>query len=67
MLEGSQGWRPTERGTPQGGVISPLLANVYLNPLDHHMEQAGYAMVRCAADFMILCHTEAEAREAHTS
>jgi RNA-directed DNA polymerase len=64
VLEEAKGWQPTERGTPQGGVISPLLANVYLNPLDHHMEQAGYAMVRYADDFVILCHTEAEARKA---
>jgi RNA-directed DNA polymerase len=64
VLEQAKGWQPTERGTPQGGVISPLLANVYLNPLDHTMEQAGYEMVRYADDFVILCHTEAEARKA---
>ena len=64
VLEEAKGWQPTERGTPQGGVISPLLANVYLHPLDHHMEQAGYAMVRYADDFVILCPTEAEARKA---
>jgi RNA-directed DNA polymerase len=34
-LEAGQGWQPTKRGTPQGGVISPLLANLYLNPFDH--------------------------------
>ena len=64
VLEEAQGWRPTECGTPQGGVISPLLANVYLDPLDHQMEQAGYAMVRYADDFVILCRTEAEAQAA---
>ena len=64
VLEEAKGWQPTERGTPQGGVISPLLANVYLNPLDHQMGQAGYEMVRYADDFVILCHTEAEARAA---
>jgi RNA-directed DNA polymerase len=64
VLEAAKGWQPTERGTPQGGVISPLLANVYLNPLDHSTEQAGYAMVRYAADFVILCLTETEARAA---
>jgi len=60
VMEEAKGWRPTEEGTPQGGVISPLLANIYLNPLDHQMEQAGWAMVRYADDFVILCRSEAE-------
>ena len=64
VLEEMKGWRPTECGTPQGGVISPLLANVYLNPLDHEMAQAGWEMVRYADDFVILCCTEAEAQNA---
>ena len=64
VLEETKGWQPTERGTPQGGVISPLLANLYLNPLDQQMEQAGREMVRYADDFVILCRSEAEAREA---
>jgi RNA-directed DNA polymerase len=64
VLEGTQGWQPTERGTPQGGVISPLLANLYLNPLDHQMEKAGWAMVRYADDFVVLCRSEAEAHAA---
>jgi len=64
VLEEAKGWQPTERGTPQGGVISPLLANVYLDPLDHQMEQAGFAMVRYADDFVILCRSEAEAQVA---
>jgi RNA-directed DNA polymerase len=51
-----------EEGTPQGGVISPLLANIYLNPLDHLMSQSGYEMVRYADDMVILCHS-AEAAE----
>jgi RNA-directed DNA polymerase len=59
VLEESKGWQPTERGTPQGGVISPLLANLYLNPLDHQMERAGWEMVRYAEDFVILCRSEA--------
>ena len=63
-MEETKGWQPTERGTPQGGVISPLLANLYLNPLDHQMEKAGWAMVRYADDFVILCRTEAEAQNA---
>ncbi len=46
------------------GVISPLLSNIYLDPLDHEMAQAGYQMVRYADDFVILCRDEEEAREA---
>jgi RNA-directed DNA polymerase len=53
-------WRPT-MGTPQGAVLSPLLANLYLHPLDLLMEQSGYRMVRYADDFVILCASEAEA------
>jgi RNA-directed DNA polymerase len=53
-----------EAGTPQGGVASPLLANIYLNPLDHLMEQAGYEMTRYADDLVIMCQSEAEARRA---
>jgi RNA-directed DNA polymerase len=55
---------PTENGTPQGAVISPLLANIYLNPLDHQMAQAGWAMVRYADDFIILCGSQEEAETA---
>src|SRR3990170_640882 len=64
VLEELKGWQPTERGTPQGAVISPLLANLYLNRLDHQMERAGWAMVRYADDFVILCRSEAEAHTA---
>lgn len=56
-------WEP-EQGTPQGGVISPLLSNIYLNPLDHLMASKGYEMVRYADDFVILCRTEADAEAA---
>jgi RNA-directed DNA polymerase len=56
-------WQPTT-GTPQGAVPSPLLANLYLHPLDVLMEQAGYRMVRYADDFVILCAPEAEATAA---
>jgi RNA-directed DNA polymerase len=52
------GWIDPEehdQGTPQGGVISPLLANIYLNPLDHLMSQLGHEMVRYADDMVILC------------
>jgi RNA-directed DNA polymerase len=61
VLEELKGWQPSERGTPQGGVISPLLANIYLNPLDHQMAAAGWEMTRYADDFVIQCRTEAEA------
>ena len=53
-------WTPTA-GTPQGAVISPLLANLHLHPLDLLMEQSGRRMVRYADDFVILCRTEDEA------
>ena len=60
VLEGLSEWTP-EAGTPQGAVISPLLANIYLNPLDHLTAEAGFAMVRYADDFVILCRSEDEA------
>jgi RNA-directed DNA polymerase len=59
-------WEPTERGTPQGSVISPLLANLYLNPLDHKMEGEGWRMVRYADDFVVLCRTKEEAERVLT-
>jgi len=60
ILEGLSSWTP-EEGTPQGAVISPLLANIYLNPLDHLMAEAGFPLVRYADDFVILCRTAEEA------
>jgi RNA-directed DNA polymerase len=56
-------WTPTG-GTPQGAVISPLLANIYLHPLDCHIEQKGYRMVRYADDFVVLCRSLDEAQAA---
>lgn len=50
VMESGQGWSPTETGTPQGAVISPLLANIYLNPLDHLRAGQGREMVRYADD-----------------
>jgi RNA-directed DNA polymerase len=50
-----------DEGAPQGGVISPLLANIYLNPLDHLMSSAGHQMVRYADDMVILCPSAAAA------
>jgi RNA-directed DNA polymerase len=52
-----------DEGTPQGAVISPLLANLYLDPLDHAVAAAGYEMVRYADDFIILCRTAEEAQQ----
>ena len=57
---------PTERGTPQGAVISPLMANLYLDPLDHLLAAAGVQMVRYADDFVLLCRSEEEAKAALT-
>jgi len=53
-----------QAGTPQGGVISPLLANIYLNDLDHLMVQMGMAMERYADDFVVHCRTRDEAERA---
>ena len=55
---------PTNIGTPQGGVISPLLANIALNFLDWHMQQHGLRFVRYADDFVVLCKSEEQAKEA---
>ena len=64
VMEAGKGWQPTEQGTPQGSIISPMLANIYLNPLDHLMEQQGYDMVRYADDFVVLCQSREEAEKA---
>ena len=63
IMDGLEQWTP-EEGTPQGAVLSPLLSNIYLDPLDHHMRQHGQEMVRYADDFIILCRSEAEAQRA---
>jgi RNA-directed DNA polymerase len=63
ILDGLEGWNPTA-GAPQGAVLSPLLSNIYLDPLDHLMARAGFAMVRYADDFVILCRTPEEANRA---
>ena len=56
-------WTP-QQGCPQGAVLSPLLSNVYLDELDHEMARLGYEMIRYADDFVILCRSEQEARDA---
>jgi RNA-directed DNA polymerase len=66
ILQEMQRWTPGQ-GTPQGAVISPLLANICLHPLDERMAGLGYRMVRYADDFVVLCRSrdEAEAALAH--
>jgi len=63
VVDGDERSQP-ERGTPQGGVISPLLANIYLDPLDHLMAEEGFEMIRYADDFVILCENREEAQKA---
>jgi len=63
VLDGLRKWTP-ETGSPQGAVISPLLSNIYLDPLDHLMAQEGYEMMRYADDFVILCRSPEEATKA---
>lgn len=63
IMEQMVEYKPTS-GAPQGAVLSPLLSNIYLNPLDHLMVQSGYEMVRYADDFVILCQTETQAQSA---
>jgi RNA-directed DNA polymerase len=63
VLENMRYWQP-ETGTPQGAVISPLLSNIYLNPLDQLLAASGVEMVRYADDFVLFCRSENEARQA---
>ena len=55
---------PTELGTPQGGPLSPLLANIYLHPLDQALAEAGFVVVRYADDFVIFTKTRQRAEQA---
>jgi RNA-directed DNA polymerase len=63
VLDGLEEWTP-EQGTPQGAVVSPLLSNIYLDPLDHLMAGTGFEMVRYADDFVILCRSAEDAARA---
>ena len=63
IMDGLEEWAP-EEGSPQGSVISPLLSNIYLDPLDHQMAAAGFQMVRYADDFVVLCRSRQEAEAA---
>lgn len=65
ITDGLKDWEP-EAGAPQGAVLSPLLSNIYLNPLDQQMAASGFAMVRYADDFVILCRSQDEAEQALT-
>ena len=55
---------PTEQGTPQGGVISPLLSNIFLTPFDYEMRRKGYRLTRYADDWVVTCKTKSEAKSA---
>ena len=58
----SEGQRlPTEQGTPQGGIVSPLLSNILLTPFDREMRRRGFRLTRYADDWVVTCHTRAEA------
>lgn len=63
IFEGMEHWSP-QGGTPQGAVISPLLANIYLHPVDVEMAAAGYEMTRYADDIVVMCRSEEEGRRA---
>jgi RNA-directed DNA polymerase len=63
IVQGLRRWTPT-CGTPQGAIISPLLANLYLHGLDETLTRHGYRLVRYADDFVILCASAAEAQAA---
>jgi len=63
VLDGEQEWTP-EQGTPQGAVVSPLLSNIYLDPLDHLMAARGFEMVRYADDFVVMCRSQEDATAA---
>jgi RNA-directed DNA polymerase len=63
ILDEASQWTP-EAGAPQGAVLSPLLSNIYLDPLDHLLAEQGFEMVRYADDFVILCRTAEDAKRA---
>jgi RNA-directed DNA polymerase len=63
IMDGMASWTP-EGGSPQGAVVSPLLSNIYLDPLDHRMEAMGIEMVRYADDLVLLCRTADAATDA---
>src|SRR6202051_761595 len=64
VMDSAKGWQPTQQGTPQGAVVSPLLSNIYLDGLDWQMARNGFEMVRYADDFIVLCGSQQQAQEA---
>lgn len=62
LIEGN--WAATEVGSPQGGVISPLIANAYLDVFDQEMKRRGHRIVRYADDILILCRSRKAAEHA---
>jgi RNA-directed DNA polymerase len=66
VMDTLNGWSPTKQGTPQGAVISPLLANLYLDALDWKLHFEGWELVRYADDFVVLCRTPEQANEVLT-
>lgn len=64
VMESGRGWQPTTKGTPQGAVLSPLLANLYLHPLDLLAQNQGWQMTRYADDFIVQCSSREEAEAA---
>ena len=62
IMETHKEWTPLQ-GTPQGGVVSPLLANIYLNELDHQLNQAGVYPTRYADDLIVQCDNEEQAHK----
>ena len=63
IMDGMSLWSP-EKGSPQGAVISPLLSNLYLHPVDMIMAETGFEMIRYADDLVIMCRTGEEAQRA---
>ena len=63
IMEELREWNPIA-GVPQGAILSPVLSNLYLNPLDHQMADEGFEMVRYADDFVVLCRSQSEAEDA---
>ncbi|MCA9165287.1 MAG: group II intron reverse transcriptase/maturase, partial [Planctomycetales bacterium] len=64
MPTGKGVWEATEIGSPQGGVVSPLIANIYLDAFDQEMMRRGYRIVRYADDILILCRSKRSAEHA---